>query len=57
MKVQVEAIRDLKIDKVTVWDSGEGRDGKSSTANFVSGLMKSSPPMNEIFEIAGMPVS
>ncbi len=54
MKVQVEAIRDLKIDKVTVWDSGEGRDGKSSTANFVSGLMKSIPPMNEIFEMAGM---
>ena len=54
MKVQVEAIRDLKIDKVTVWDSGGGRDGKSSTANFVSGLMKSIPPMNEIFEMAGM---
>ncbi len=54
MKVQVEAIRDLKIDKVTVWDSGEGKDGKSSTANFLSGLMKSIPPMNEIFEMAGM---
>ena len=57
MKIQVEAIRDLKIDKVTVWDSGNGGnggDGKSSTANFISGLMKSVPPMNEIFEMAGM---
>jgi len=56
MKIQVEAIRDLKIDKVTVWDSGNGAgaDGKSSTANFISGLMKSVPPMNEIFEMAGM---
>lgn len=55
MKVQVEAIRDLKIDKVTVWDGGQaGKDGKSSTANFLSGLMKSIPPMNEIFEMAGM---
>jgi len=56
MKIQVEAIRDLKIDKVTVWDSGAGAgtDGKSSTANFISGLMKSVPPMNEIFEMAGM---
>ena len=57
MKIQVEAIRDLKIDKVTVWDSGAGSgsgDGKSSTANFISGLMKSVPPMNEIFEMAGM---
>ncbi len=55
MKVQVEAVRDLKIDKVTVWDGGAtGKDGKSSTANFLSGLMKSIPPMNEIFEMAGM---
>ena len=56
MKIQVEAIRDLKIDKVTVWDSGAGAgtDGKGSTANFISGLMKSVPPMNEIFEMAGM---
>lgn len=57
MKIQVEAIRDLKIDKVTVWDSGAGNgsgDGKSSTANFISGLMKSVPPMSEIFEMAGM---
>ncbi|MBR6254160.1 MAG: hypothetical protein IKR22_01870, partial [Clostridiales bacterium] len=56
MKIQVEAIRDLTIDKVTVWDSGAGTgtDGKGSTANFISGLMKSVPPMNEIFEMAGM---
>ena len=44
MKVQVVAIRDLKIDKVTVWDSGEGKDGKSSTANFLSGLLRASRP-------------
>ncbi len=56
MRVQVDAIRDMKIDKVTVWDSGSGgnKDGKSSTANFVSGLLKSIPPMNEMFEMAGM---
>ncbi|MEG1859743.1 MAG: SPFH domain-containing protein, partial [Christensenellaceae bacterium] len=56
MKVQVEAIRDLKIDKITVWDGGSGnnQDGKGSTANFLSGLMKSIPPMNEMFEMAGM---
>lgn len=56
MKVQVEAISNLKIDKVTVWDSGAGagKDGKSSTANFLSGLLKSIPPMNEMFEMAGM---
>lgn len=53
IKVQVEAIKNLKIDKVTVWDSGAGQE-KSSTANFLSGLMKSLPPMNELFDMAGM---
>lgn len=52
-RIQVDAIRDLKIDKITVWD-GAGADGKSSTANFVSQLMKSIPPMNELFHMAGM---
>jgi flotillin len=55
MRVQVDAIRDMKIDKVTVWDNGTtGKDGKTSTANFLSGLLKSIPPMNEMFEMAGM---
>lgn len=31
---QVEAIRNVKIDKVTVWDGGEGKDGKTATAGF-----------------------
>ena len=54
MKIQVEAIKNIKIDKVTVWDSGNGADGKSSTANFLSGLMRSVPPMSEVFKMAGM---
>ncbi len=51
--IQVEAIKNLKIDKVTVWDSGTAK-GESSTANFLSGLLKSIPPMNELFDMAGM---
>ena len=54
MRIQVDAVKNVKIDKVTVWDSGEGRDGKTATAGFVSGLMKSIPPMNEMFQMAGM---
>ena len=54
MRIQVDAVKNIKIDKVTVWDSGEGRDGKTATAGFVSGLMKSIPPMNEMFDMAGM---
>lgn len=55
VKTQVEAVKNIKIDKVTVWDNGgAGDDGKTSTANFVSGLMKSVPPLNDLFSMAGM---
>ena len=54
VKTQVEAVKNLKIDKVTVWDSGNSEGGKGSTANFVSGLMKSVPPLNELFNMAGL---
>ncbi len=53
VKTQVEAIKNIKIDKVTVWDGGNN-DGKTSTANFLSGMMKSIPPMQEMFNMAGM---
>lgn len=53
-RIQVDAIKNLKIDKITVWDGGKGENGKTSTANFISGLMQSVPPMNEVFKMAGM---
>ncbi len=54
-RIQVEAISNLKIDKVTVWDNGSATtDGKSSTAGFISGLYKSVPPLTELFDMAGM---
>ncbi|WP_265129772.1 flotillin family protein [Chryseobacterium oranimense] len=54
VKTQVEAVKNIKIDKVTVWDSGNGQDGNSSTANFVSGMMKTVPPLNDLFNMAGL---
>ena len=56
VKTQVEAIKNLKIDKVTVWDTmSGGKDGKSSTtANFLSNLLGSLPPLDELFKMAGM---
>ncbi len=51
---QVEAIKNIKIDKVTVWDSGTSADGKTGTSNFLSGMMKSLPPLNEMFDMAGL---
>ena len=54
MRVQVDAVKNIKIDKVTVWDGGQNGDGKTSTANFISGMMKSVPPLDEVFSLAGM---
>lgn len=54
VQMQVDAIKNIKIDKVTVWDSMGGHDGSPTTANFLSGMLKSIPPMNELFQQAGM---
>lgn len=50
---QVEAISNLQIDKITVWDSGSGGDG-GSTANFVSSLIQSLPPVHDVAKMAGV---
>ncbi|MFY9243432.1 MAG: SPFH domain-containing protein [Polaribacter sp.] len=54
VKTQAEAIKNIKIDKITVWENGGGQDGKSSTSNFISGMYKSVPPLQEMFNMAGM---
>ena len=55
VRTQVEAIKGINIDKVTVWDNGgQSADGKGSTAIFVSGLLKSVPPLSDLFDQAGM---
>ena len=54
VKTQAEAIKNIKIDKVTVWENGGSKDGKSSTANFLSGMYKSVPPLQDMFNMAGM---
>lgn len=54
VKTQVEAIKGINIEKVTVWDNGGGGNGRTNTADFLSGLMKSIPPLGELFDQAGM---
>ncbi len=51
---QVEAIKNIKIDKVTVWEGGNKEGEGNSTSKFVSGLYKSVPPLNDLFNMAGM---
>lgn len=56
VKTQVEAVKNIKIDKITVWDSagGSAENGNTTTANFLSGLIKSVPPLNDLFNMAGL---
>ncbi len=50
---QVEAISNLKIDRITVWDSAGG-NGTSSTANFLSSFIKSLPPLQDLSQMVGL---
>jgi flotillin len=54
VEAQVAAIQNLKIDKITVWDSGAGAGGGSSTSSFASSLIKSLPPLHEVAKMAGI---
>ena len=54
VKLQVEAIRNIKIDKVTVWDSAAGGKDGMATSNFLSGLIKSLPPLHAGAGMAGV---
>jgi len=56
VQLQVEAIKNIKIDKITVWDSvGNNQgDGTTSTAHFLSGMIKSLPPLHDVAGIAGI---
>ncbi len=52
--LQTEAIKNIKIDKITVWDSGGNDDGSSATSNFVSSLVQSLPPIHDVAKMAGV---
>ena len=53
--LQTEAIKNIKIDKLTVWDGGSKTpDGKTTTANFLSGMLQSLPPLHDVAGMAGL---
>lgn len=55
VKLQIEAIKNIKIDKITVWDSGGKGDGTgSSTSNFISQFVKSLPALHDVASMAGL---
>ncbi|MDY5779593.1 MAG: SPFH domain-containing protein [Succinivibrionaceae bacterium] len=52
--LQTQAIKNIKIDKVTVWDKGNSGDGKTATADFLSGMVQSLPPLHDVAKMAGL---
>ena len=51
---QVKAIQNLKIDKITVWDTGSGGNGRNTTADFLAGMVGSLPKLHELANQAGI---
>jgi flotillin len=57
VKMQVEAIKNIKIDKITVWDSGNHSADPakgSATSNFISQFVKSLPALHDVAAMAGL---
>lgn len=56
-KLQMEAVKGIDIDKITVWDNSGGDGNGSSTSGLVGDLLKSAPQLNEIMGLAdaGLP--
>ena len=47
-----KAISNIKFDKIVVWEGG-GQNGRSSTADFLSGMAKCMPPMLQVMKDIG----
>lgn len=55
VKLQTEAIQNLKIDKITVWDSGSQPHGKgTATSDFLRNMVKSVPALHDVADMAGV---
>lgn len=52
---EIEGDTGIEFQFLSLWDSGSKTvDGKNSTSNFISGMYKSVPPLQEMFNMAGM---
>lgn len=51
-EASAKAISNIKFDKVVVWENG-GANGRSSTADFLSGMAKTLPPMMQVMKDIG----
>ena len=53
-RIGIELHSGRPLCQLTVWDNGDNKDGKTSTANFLSGMLKSLPPLEEVYNMAGL---
>lgn len=54
MKIQMEAIKGIDIDKITVWDNGGNGNGSgSSTTDFIHNFLKAAPQYRDIYNMVG----
>ncbi len=53
---QTEALANLKIDKITVWDSGSGSggDGTNATSGFIRNFISALPPVHDLAKQVGI---
>ena len=49
--VQAQAIKDLPLDKIMIWDSGSGEGGLANLGSRIVGVL---PPMHELAKMAGL---
>ena len=52
-EITASAIANIKIDKITVWDSGKGADGKGATSGLIGDLTSMMPGMLDVMEKTG----
>lgn len=58
MRIQVDAIKNLKIDKIVVWDGmggnkGDGTGTGSTTSDWIQSLLKCLPAYDELYKMTG----
>jgi flotillin len=51
-EASAKAISNIKFDKIVVWENG-GQNGRSNTADFLSGMSKTLPPMMQVMRDIG----
>lgn len=51
---QTEALANLKIDKITVWDSGSGGGDQNTTSSFLRNYIGALPPIHELAKQVGL---